>query len=231
MPEIRANGGGLKDRNFAANPGIGLGGDRPAPDNTLNGYASREYGTFFITSALRCGRIWGWGFPAAWHGPKSIGATPYGAGPPNKSPGITAGAPALQLNTYATHLHRRNLMGRYQHLVVAVFGRRGQVVELRPRKPRLGHADKYRPMLRRGRHASELQAFVNVFAIVVGFIRTHDTTRILTHMGRGDEVHLVFSRTSTAVPLVPNARARLHSCLGCLAASSRSIQRAIRREH
>jgi hypothetical protein len=47
MPEIRVNGGGLKDRDFAANPGIGLGGDRRAPDNnTLNGYASREYGTF-----------------------------------------------------------------------------------------------------------------------------------------------------------------------------------------
>jgi len=30
----------------------------------------------------------------------------------------------------------------------AVFGRRGQVVGLRPQKPRLSHADKYRPMLR-----------------------------------------------------------------------------------
>jgi hypothetical protein len=44
--------------------------------------------------------------------------------------------------------------------------------------PSLGHRNQYRPMLGPSRHASELQALVHGFAILVGSIRTHETSGI-----------------------------------------------------
>ena len=77
----------------------------------------------------------------------------------NESPGkqMMPGLPATQLTSTLRTLHRRNLMSRHQRLVVAIFGRRGQAMELCQQFPRLRHHNQYRPMLGRSRHASELQ--------------------------------------------------------------------------
>jgi hypothetical protein len=50
---------------------------------------------------------------------------------------------------------------------VAVFESRGPM-KLCQQFPSLGHRNQYRPMLGPSRHASELQALVHGFAILVG---------------------------------------------------------------
>jgi hypothetical protein len=64
-------------------------------------------------------------------------------------------------------------------------------MKLRQQFPSLGHRNQYRPMLGSSRHASELQALVHGFAIVIGSIRTHETSAIpkaYVALGTGDEI-------------------------------------------
>ena len=129
----------------------------------------------------------------------------------NESPGkqMMPGLAATQLTSTLRTLHRRNLMSRHQRLVVAIFGRRGQAMELCQQFPRLRHHNQYRPMLGRSRHASELQRLLGVLTIFFYFGANHALYPV--------------SRTLIAVPLLPNAGAGLRSSSGFRAASSRTI--------
>ena len=145
----------------------------------------------------------------------------------NESPGkqMMPGLPATQLTSTLRTLHRRNLMSRHQRLVVAIFGRRGQAMELCQQFPRLRHHNQYRPMLGRSHHASELQALLGVLTIFFYFGANHETspTAALQYAKGGDWFHGL-----VPVRRVPKG---LRSCSSFRAPSSRTTLRAIRREY
>src|SRR3984893_14669856 len=85
---------------------------------------------------------------------------------------------ATQLNSDATHLHRRTLRGRYHRLVVAVFGRRGQANETVPAVSIAGPSKPIPPDARVQSSCQRVASTLHGFAIVIGSIRTHETSAI-----------------------------------------------------